>query len=169
MRMCLYEDRGVANLAPLAVARPAFDLLGGLGALEDGLVRHFLPDSLGYLVRKPLAPALQRREPASPVNDPRWLRAGPALLVNARWLPGQALAQLFAVKGFAAIIGFDDHERDALKTFVGGEALKAGLAFAAAPDNARRIEWARIQNAIFFVSAERAFHSVSGIGFPIPN
>ncbi len=105
MRMCLYEDRGAANLAPLAVARPAFDLFGGLGTLKDGLVRYFQPDSLGYLVRKSLAPALQRREPAAPVNDPRWLRAGPALLANARWLPGTAPSQPLNRKPHLAMCG----------------------------------------------------------------
>ena len=90
MRMCLYEDRGATGLAPLTVARPVFDLLCGLGTLKDGLVRHFAPDSLGTLVRKSRVPGLQRREPNTPVNDPRWLRAGPTLLVNGRWIPGQA-------------------------------------------------------------------------------
>ena len=87
MRLCLFEDRGVAGLAPLAVARPAFDLLCGPGTLKDGLVRWFQSDSLGYLVRAALAPSLRRREPHAPVNDPRWLRASPAILANARWIP----------------------------------------------------------------------------------
>jgi len=90
MRLCLFEDRGVAGLAPLAVARPAFDLRCGPGTLKEGLIRWFQPDSLGYLVRASLAPALRRRELHTPVNDPRWLRASPTVLANARWIPADS-------------------------------------------------------------------------------
>ena len=33
MRICLFEDPGVANLEPLALTRPAFELLCGLTTL----------------------------------------------------------------------------------------------------------------------------------------
>lgn len=85
MRICLYEDRRAADLYPLALTRPASDLLCGLSTLGAKQARHFGAASVGYLCRPALAPVLRAR--GAPANDPGWLRAAPAVLVNARWLP----------------------------------------------------------------------------------
>lgn len=85
MRICLYEDRRAADLYPLALARPASDLLCGLSTLGEKQARHFGTGTVGYLCRPALAPMLRAR--GAPANDPTWLRAAPAVLVNARWLP----------------------------------------------------------------------------------
>ncbi len=87
MRVCLFEDRGVANLEPLTCTRPAFDLLCGQSSLGAKQLRHFAPCEAGVLVRPPLVDLLRLRHPTTPVNDLAWLRAEPAILVNARWLP----------------------------------------------------------------------------------
>ena len=87
MRICLFEDRRAADLAPLTLTRPAFELLCGLTPLVDKHVHYFAPDALGYLVRPLVADLLREAHPDAPVNDPLWLRAGPTVLVNARWLP----------------------------------------------------------------------------------
>jgi UDP-N-acetylglucosamine diphosphorylase/glucosamine-1-phosphate N-acetyltransferase len=42
---------------------------------------------VGYLVRPLVADLAREQHPHAPVNDPSWLRAGPTVLVNARWLP----------------------------------------------------------------------------------
>lgn len=100
MRICLYEDRRVADLFPLTLTRPASDLLCGLTTLGQKHVRHFAAEVVGYLCRPALAEWLRTREPNAPVNDPTWLRGAPAALVNARWLPPHAPAapprELFA-------------------------------------------------------------------------
>jgi len=85
MRICLYEDRRAADLYPLALTRPASDLLCGLSTLGEKQARHFGSSAVGYLCRPALAPLLRAR--GAPANDPTWLRAAPAVLVNARWLP----------------------------------------------------------------------------------
>ncbi len=87
MRICLYEDRHAADLYPLALARPASDLLCGLTTLGEKQVRHFAPEVVGHLCRPALAEWLRAREPGRPVNDPTWLRGAPTVLVNGRWLP----------------------------------------------------------------------------------
>jgi UDP-N-acetylglucosamine diphosphorylase/glucosamine-1-phosphate N-acetyltransferase len=87
MRVCLFEERGVANLEPLTSTRPAFDLLCGLTTLAGKQLRHFGPCDTGFLVRPSLADLVRLQHPGTPVNDLAWLRAEPAVLVNSRWLP----------------------------------------------------------------------------------
>jgi UDP-N-acetylglucosamine diphosphorylase/glucosamine-1-phosphate N-acetyltransferase len=87
MRVCLFEDRGVADLEPLSLTRPAFELLCGLTSLAAKQSRFFPPGPRGVLVRPYLADLCRLHSPAVPVNDLTWLRAGPTILVNARWLP----------------------------------------------------------------------------------
>jgi hypothetical protein len=98
MRVCLFEDPGARDLEPLTLTRPAFDLLCGLSSLAAKQYQAFAADSRAALVRPHLAdvcrqgpgptPAFCAGPPADPVgvafNDPDWLRAGPAVLVNGR-------------------------------------------------------------------------------------
>jgi UDP-N-acetylglucosamine diphosphorylase/glucosamine-1-phosphate N-acetyltransferase len=87
MRVCLFEDPAVAGLEPVALSRPAFDLLCGLTPLADKQLRHFGRSPWGAFVRPPLADLVRAERPGLSVNDPKWLAAGPTALVNARWLP----------------------------------------------------------------------------------
>ncbi|MFO0843150.1 MAG: putative sugar nucleotidyl transferase [Gemmataceae bacterium] len=85
MRVCLFEDALVADLEPLTLTRPAFDLLCGCTSLADKQCRYFAARRYGALVRPYLAEVVALS--GMPVNDLDWLRAGPVVLVNARWLP----------------------------------------------------------------------------------
>ncbi len=87
MRVCLFEDRLVADLEPLTLTRPAFDLLCGMTSLGAKQRRYFLPSTLGVLIRPHLAKWWHSQTPEVAANDADWLRAGPTVLVNARWLP----------------------------------------------------------------------------------
>jgi UDP-N-acetylglucosamine diphosphorylase / glucose-1-phosphate thymidylyltransferase / UDP-N-acetylgalactosamine diphosphorylase / glucosamine-1-phosphate N-acetyltransferase / galactosamine-1-phosphate N-acetyltransferase len=87
MRVCLFEDRGALDLEPLSLTRPVFELLCGLTSLAAKQSRFFPPGPRGVLVRPYLADLYRLTTPALPVNDLAWLRAGPAILVNGRWLP----------------------------------------------------------------------------------
>lgn len=86
MRFCLFEDR-VESLDPLTLTRPVFDLLCGMTSLGAKQLRAFSASAHGMLVR----PALEAfcRQPGVPVNDAAWLRSGPIVLINGRWLPSQ--------------------------------------------------------------------------------
>ncbi len=86
MRVCLFEDRA-DNLEPLSLTRPLFALLCGLTSLGAKQLRHFLSTESGFLVRPLLKEITQQLIPETPVNDLDWLRAGPTILVNGRWLP----------------------------------------------------------------------------------
>jgi UDP-N-acetylglucosamine diphosphorylase/glucosamine-1-phosphate N-acetyltransferase len=92
MRVCLFEDQAVLDLEPLALTRPVFDLLCGLDSLGAKQRRYFPDAETGVLVRPCLAGLLRRGQPAFPVNDLAWLRAGVTVLVNGRWLPPVASA-----------------------------------------------------------------------------
>src|SRR5712692_10583018 len=87
MRVCLFEDQGVANLEPLALTRPAFDLLCGQTSLGSKQCRYFGPSAVGGLIRPHLADLFRLQQPSIPVNDLAWLRSEPTILVNGRWLP----------------------------------------------------------------------------------
>jgi UDP-N-acetylglucosamine diphosphorylase/glucosamine-1-phosphate N-acetyltransferase len=87
MRVCLFEDRNVLDLEPLSLTRPVFELLCGLTSLAAKQSRFFPPGPRGVLVRPYLADLYRLQSPAVPVNDLAWLRAGPIILINGRWLP----------------------------------------------------------------------------------
>ncbi|HEV3144572.1 MAG TPA: putative sugar nucleotidyl transferase [Gemmataceae bacterium] len=87
MRVCLFEDHGVFDLEPLSLTRPVFELLCGASSLGQKQARYWRPSSAGVLVRPFLAPLLREQDPHLPVNDPAWLRSGPVVMVNGRWLP----------------------------------------------------------------------------------
>src|SRR5262245_31493912 len=87
MRVCLFEDRLVEDLEPLTLTRAAHDLLCGLTSLAAKQWRYFAPCSTGVLVRPHLAELQRRQRRGVAVNDSDWLRAGPTVLVNSRWLP----------------------------------------------------------------------------------
>jgi UDP-N-acetylglucosamine diphosphorylase/glucosamine-1-phosphate N-acetyltransferase len=104
MRVCLFEDTGVLALNPLTATRPAFDLLCGASSLAARQCRHFAPCAVGALVRPHLAELFRLHHPKTPVNDLAWLRAGPTVLVNGRWLP-PALHATSATGPCVAMVG----------------------------------------------------------------
>ena len=104
MRVCLFEDRGVADLEPLTLTRPAFELLCGQSSLAVKQIRFFNADIAGFLIRPQLADVFRLQYPKKPVNDLAWLRSAPTLLVNARWLPCPA-PPLDLSKPFVATLG----------------------------------------------------------------
>jgi UDP-N-acetylglucosamine diphosphorylase/glucosamine-1-phosphate N-acetyltransferase len=96
MRVCLFEDAGVANLEPLTLTRPVFELLCGTDSLGAKQRRFFGETDLAVLVRPSLVDFYRHVHPGIPVNDELWLRAGPTILVNGRWLPPMKKADVTA-------------------------------------------------------------------------
>jgi len=87
MRVCLFEDAGVANLEPLTLTRPVFDLLCGMDSLSCKQQRFFASDDFGVLIRPFLVDLYRNDHPGIPVNDESWLGDEAKVLVNGRWLP----------------------------------------------------------------------------------
>ncbi len=90
MRICIFEDRRVGQLAPLNLTRPTFDLLCGRSSLHDKQIRQFPCLQIGALVRSNLVDLCRAQHPGWVVNEPGWLASGPLVLINSRWLPGVA-------------------------------------------------------------------------------
>ncbi len=90
MRDCLFEDHRVLELEPLTLTRPVFDLLCGLTSLGARQFRYFAAHRHGAIVRPHLADVCRLGPAPAAINDPGWLRAGPTVLVNGRWLPPDA-------------------------------------------------------------------------------
>jgi UDP-N-acetylglucosamine diphosphorylase/glucosamine-1-phosphate N-acetyltransferase len=87
MRVCLFEDAGVANLEPLTLTRPVFELLCGATSLSCKQQLFFAGNEVGVLIRPFLADLNRLEHPETPVNDEPWVRSGPIIFVNGRWLP----------------------------------------------------------------------------------
>src|SRR5581483_716955 len=90
MRIYVYEDRHVRGLEPLTLTRPAADLLCGLTTLGQKHARYFAAGTVGHFCRPAVAELIRSRDPDAGVNDAYWLRSGPTVVVNARWLPPAA-------------------------------------------------------------------------------
>ena len=55
MDVCLYEDRGAADLEPLTLTRPVFDLLCGQSSSAEKQTRYFQATAYAAVVRPHLA------------------------------------------------------------------------------------------------------------------
>src|SRR5436309_228360 len=92
MRICIFEDGGVSLLEPLTLTRPAFDLLCGAETLRQRQRRALAAAEVGAWLRPGLVELWRGLHPELPINDAAWWREGPAVLVNARWLPDGPVA-----------------------------------------------------------------------------
>jgi UDP-N-acetylglucosamine diphosphorylase / glucose-1-phosphate thymidylyltransferase / UDP-N-acetylgalactosamine diphosphorylase / glucosamine-1-phosphate N-acetyltransferase / galactosamine-1-phosphate N-acetyltransferase len=90
MDVCLYEDRGAADLEPLTLTRPVFDLLCGQSSLAEKQARHFQATTCTAVVRQHLADVVRLQSPSMTVND--FAGTGLVVVVNGRWLPPAGIA-----------------------------------------------------------------------------
>jgi len=87
MRVCLFENQYFSSLVPLVLDRPIFALKLGSTTLATRQADYWGATDLGFWVRPPLVSHVREEWPNHAVNDPEWLRAGPLVMVNARWMP----------------------------------------------------------------------------------
>lgn len=92
MRLCAFEDKNVAGLAPLTLTRPAFDLRCGATTLRERQQRWFGARTASALVPAERAGVCRLACPDVQLFDPAAPLPGALALVNARWLPPSALA-----------------------------------------------------------------------------
>jgi UDP-N-acetylglucosamine diphosphorylase/glucosamine-1-phosphate N-acetyltransferase len=88
MSLCIFEDRAVYQLEPVALTRPAFELGCGTGPVLARQQKALAASEIGVVVRPILAEMTKLTRPEFAVNDADWLRRAPRHFVNARWLPG---------------------------------------------------------------------------------
>ena len=94
MRILLYEGLQTENLSPVALVRPVFELVCGRDCLRRRLQRWFPTAEFGVWIRSWLKESYAEEQPEIKVNDRDWLRKGPVLLINGRWLPERRLNAL---------------------------------------------------------------------------
>lgn len=87
MHVCLYEDAGAADLEPLSLTRPVFELLCGQTSLAVKQLRFAGNVLAGVLIRPYLADVFRLGAPQIAINDLAEMRSGRLLLINGRWLP----------------------------------------------------------------------------------
>ncbi|WP_010585158.1 putative sugar nucleotidyl transferase [Schlesneria paludicola] len=91
MRIALFEDRIASeNFAPIALLRPAFELLCGQFSARERCMRFLPVTDWGAFLRSELVDVYQEENPDSHVNDLDWLRLAPTLFINGRWLADPA-------------------------------------------------------------------------------
>jgi UDP-N-acetylglucosamine diphosphorylase/glucosamine-1-phosphate N-acetyltransferase len=86
MRLAFFEDRRVDGLAPLALLRPACEIVCGQWSARERAVRTLGPVEWGLFARPHLAETYREAHPEAVVNDLPWLQRGPTLLLNSRWV-----------------------------------------------------------------------------------
>ncbi|MEZ6130315.1 MAG: putative sugar nucleotidyl transferase [Planctomycetaceae bacterium] len=91
MQWIIYEDEVVSQLAPITLARPAFELVCGRESLRRRLQRWFPTAAWGVCVRPWLANVYIEEHPTASVNDFVGLQSTPSLMVNGRWMPDSRL------------------------------------------------------------------------------
>ncbi len=87
MQVAYFEDALANQLRPLCWLRPVFELVCGQSGLRERVNRSLAPSQWGAFTRSWLADAYQEEHPTSCINRTDWLRSGPTLLLNGRWLP----------------------------------------------------------------------------------
>lgn len=90
MRVVLFEDRW-AELEPLSLTRPTFDLVVGARSLREKQLDAAHALDWGAWVRPWLADVCRLAYPHRPINDLAWLRSQSVLLINGRWLPSDTI------------------------------------------------------------------------------
>jgi hypothetical protein len=90
MQVIIFEDAAVANLEPLSLTRPVFDLRCGAGTLLQRQLAYCGQQEVSVIVRPALAELCRRVCPGLMVNEAVPTDDDAIMLVNARWLPPSA-------------------------------------------------------------------------------
>src|SRR5687767_5304666 len=91
MRLCTFEDPRVDNLEPLTLTRPAFDLRCGAQTLLERQQRVLGATQTAVWVRPSLAGLTRLTHADVAVNDEGFVRPGPIVFANSRWLPDSGI------------------------------------------------------------------------------
>lgn len=87
MRWFVFEDSAAADLSPIALARPVFELICGREGLRRRLQRWFPASAWGALTRPWLTDTYVEQHPEASVNRLSFLHEDITLVINGRWLP----------------------------------------------------------------------------------
>lgn len=105
MRYLLYEDEKAADLFPLALLRPVFELICGRESLRRRLHRWFPRSEWGAVLRPELSAVYAEEQPEAHLNNTDWWSRDATWVVNGRWLPAGCPDASRLRPGTAAYIG----------------------------------------------------------------
>ncbi len=174
MRVCLFEDGGVGDLAPLSLTRPAFDLRCGEFTIRERQSRWFsapadsalVPTERARLCRL-MCPEIEPADPAAPLR-------GPVMLVNARWLPASAGASGTPERGvylsagevaYAVLSEADVRNREASQVLAG---LEADLPQHPAEGGLVRYPWELVERNAAALTQDFARRAATRASAPVP-
>jgi UDP-N-acetylglucosamine diphosphorylase/glucosamine-1-phosphate N-acetyltransferase len=175
MRVCLFEDGPVTDLAPLSLARPAFDLRCGELTLRQRQSRWFGAPADCALVPPDRAKSCRLTCPEIELADPGSPLRGPVALVNARWLPPSAVAAATPERGvylsagevaYAALTAADVRDRDASRVLAG---LAADLPQHPAEGALVRYPWELVEHNAAALAQDVAHRAAARPSAPAPS
>lgn len=85
-QLAFFEDGPTEGLEPVALLRPAFELVCGQFSFRERALRAFAPQQWGVFVRDSLAEVYREEFPEAHVNAWDWLNQGLTLFLNSQWL-----------------------------------------------------------------------------------
>lgn len=85
-QLAFFEDGTTEGLEPVALLRPAFELVCGQFSQRERAIRALAPHVWGVFIREPLAEVYREEFPEAHVNTWDWLNHGPTLFLNSQWL-----------------------------------------------------------------------------------
>jgi len=90
--ICIFEDKGYANLLPLVYSRPIYDLLSGILTLREKITYHFPTQIVTLHSRKYLEKLIQKENPKVLVNKMNQ-KVNTCLFINGRVILDSNLAK----------------------------------------------------------------------------
>jgi UDP-N-acetylglucosamine diphosphorylase/glucosamine-1-phosphate N-acetyltransferase len=86
LRIALFEDRASSQFSPLSLLRPVFELRCGHFSVRERVLAAHPHVEWAACLRPWLRETYALKHPAAHANDETWLREGPTLFINGRWL-----------------------------------------------------------------------------------
>ena len=90
--ICIFEDKGYANLLPLVYSRPTYDLLSGILSLREKIAYHFPNQIVSLHSRKYLEKLIKKENPNILVNTINQ-KSKTCLFINGRVILDSSLAK----------------------------------------------------------------------------
>lgn len=95
MHICIFEDINQANLEPLTLSRPVYELVCGISTLREKITRNFPKAKVSLHCRKYLQQVLEKDYPKISVNK---IDSNNCLFINGRLLTNDNLSKIFSAK-----------------------------------------------------------------------
>lgn len=95
MQLCIFEDTSYANLEPLILSRPVFDLVCGMNTLKEKILRAYPKINYSLLCRNYIAPVLKLQNPNIDINN---IKDKECLFINGSIIAPANINKIFPFK-----------------------------------------------------------------------